>query len=402
MDLRFKEMHRIEKNLKKVPKSLKMLSLAFLIYTLSWGIILPFFSIYIHSIIPSYSQVGFIISLMSIAAAVVSIVMGDLIDKVGRKKIILFSFANYLIIGPLYAMTHSINMLILARIYNGVAAIGIWVPSITYVRDISPRNKRAEYIGYFYTASSISYCVGPLIGAVLVSMIDIKYMFYMLGVGAFAASLIIMKIPDSVKPKRSMIQGMKDVFFKDRLMGKGIKDYMKEKSLGVKITFVSFLSKMSSALLVMILALYINSIGGSLWQIGVVYFVVYLPFVFQFAFGEIADHVGAKKMLALGSVLSSVFFVALFFSTNIVSILIFAFLVGLGFAIISPVISIYISKMAGRNRGEITGIYGAIDEIAAFTGPIMAGLIADMYGLNFAFVLAAIAMSVVVMIAAKV
>ncbi len=402
MDLRFKELHRIEKNLNKVPKSLKMLSLAFLIYTLSWGIILPFFSIYIHSIIPSYSQVGFIISLMSIAAAVVSVVMGDFIDKVGRKKVILFSFANYLIIGPLYAMTHSINMLIVARIYNGIAAIGVWVPSITYVRDISPRNKRAEYIGYFYTASSISYCVGPLIGAVLVSMIDIKYLFYMLGAGAFAASLIIMKIPDSVKPKRSMIQGMKDVFFKDRFVGKGIKDYMKEKSLGVKITFVSFLSKMSSAILVMILALYINSIGGSLWQIGVVYFVVYLPFVFQFAFGEIADHVGARKMLAIGSVISSVFFAALFVSTNIVSILIFAFLVGVGFAIISPVISIYISKMAGRNRGEITGIYGAIDEIAAFTGPIMAGLVADMYGLNFAFVFAAVAMSVVVMIAAKV
>ncbi|MEA2003630.1 MAG: MFS transporter [archaeon] len=402
MDLRLKEVHRIEKNLKKVPKSLKMLSFAFLIYTLAWGSIIPYFSIFLSKTVANYSQVGFIIALMSIVAAITSIVMGDLIDKVGRKKIILFSFANYLLIGPLYALTHSVNVLILARVYNGIAAIGVWVPSITYVRDISPCNKRAEYMGYFYTASSISYCVGPLIGAVIVSFVDMKYLFYALALGALVAAGIINKLPETIKPKRSMFQGIKDVLFKDRFIEKELKDYVNEKGLGVKVTMVSFLTKMVSAVLVMVLALYINNMGGSLWQIGLIYFVMYLPFVFQFAFGDIADHVGAGKMLSIGAMLSSVFLVALFFATNIMAIVAFSFVVGVGLAIIGPVISIYISKMAKRNRGEITGIYGAVDKIAAFTGPIMAGLIADMYGLNFAFVFAAIAMFLVIGVALRI
>ncbi|MBW6461846.1 MAG: MFS transporter [DPANN group archaeon] len=397
----FKEVHKIEKNLKSVPKSLKLLSLAFLIYSFSWGMILPYFSIYLARIVPNYSQVGFIISLMSIVAAVISIVIGDLIDKVGRKKILIFAFINYLVIGPIYTVTHSIATLLAARIYHGVAEVGIWIPGCTYVRDISPAHKKAEYMGYFCTASALAYTIGPVFGALVITFFDMKFLFYIVGFAAVVAAIIVQKIPESVKPKRSMLQGIKDVMFKDKFIAKEFKDYTDEKSLGIKVTMISFLSKMSSAILIMTVALYINSIGGSLWQIGLVYSLMYMPFVFQFVFGVISDTLGPKKVLAFGAILSCTFFSALFFANNIVYILIFTFLGSLGLAMVGPVVSGYISVMAKKNNGEITGIYGAISDMAAFTGPLVAGLIADMYGLNFVFIAAAIAMSFVIGIATR-
>ena len=192
------------------------------------------------------------------------------------------------------------------------------------------------------------------------------------------------------------------MLFKDKFIGKELKDYEDEKTLGIKITLIAFFTKMSSAILIMILALYIHNLGGSLWQIGVVYSLLYFPFIFQFAFGEIADHVGARKTLIFGAFLSSVFFCALFMSNNIVSILIFAFLSGVGLAIISPVLSSYVSAMAKRKKGEITGIYGAIADIAAFAGPLVGGLMADMYGLNSAFLFGAIIMLAVIFVGLRV
>ncbi len=401
MDIIFKEMHKIEKNLKSVPKSLKLLSLAFLIYSFSWGMILPYFSIYIKSIVPNYSQVGFIISLMSIVAAVISIFVGDLIDKVGRKKILLFAFINYLVIGPIYTVTHSVSTLVAARVYHGVAAVGIWIPGRTYVRDISPADKKSEYMGYFYTASAIAYTIGPVFGALIISFLDIRSLFYAVGFAAIIAATIVHHIPDSIKPKRSISQGLKDVVFKDKFIAKELKDYMDEKGMGVKVTMISFLSKMSSAILVMIVALYIHNLGGSLWQIGLVYSLMYLPFIFQFVFGEMADTIGSKKMLVIGASLACVFFSALFFANNYSYILLFTFFGSCGLAMVAPVVSGYVSRMAKDNNGEITGIYGAVADMAAFTGPLVAGLIADMYGLNFVFIAAAIAMSFVIGIATR-
>ena len=397
----FKEVHKIEKNLKSVPKSLKLLSLAFLIYSFSWGMILPYFSIYLASIVPNYSQVGFIISLMSIVAAVISIFIGDLIDKVGRKKILLFAFINYLVIGPIYTVTHSVSALVAARVYHGVAAVGIWIPGRTYVRDISPAHKKSEYMGYFYTASALAYTIGPVFGALIITFFDIRSLFYAVGFAAIIAATIVHHIPDSIKPKRSISQGLKDVMFKDKFIAKELKDYTDEKSMGVKVTMISFLSKMSSAILVMVVALYINSIGGSLWQIGLVYSLMYLPFIFQFVFGEMADTFGAKKILTIGASLACVFFFALFFANNYSYILLFTLLGSCGLAMVAPVVSGYVSRMAKDNNGEITGIYGAGADMAAFTGPLVAGLIADMYGLNFVFVFAAIAMSFVIGIARR-
>lgn len=111
-------------------------------------------------------MIGIFISSNALAALIFIPIWGRLSDKYGRKPILLISQAgtgvSFLILG----LSNSINIIILARIIDGM--FGGQIPVIrAYITDITTPQTRASYMGKIMVGYTLGMTVGPLVGGFL-------------------------------------------------------------------------------------------------------------------------------------------------------------------------------------------------------------------------------------------
>ncbi len=112
---------------------------------------------------------GTILGVFMLAWFFGSAVLGDLSDKIGRKKSLLIclagAFVSYLI-SALAVTLHSVSLLLLGRIINGLTA-GSQPIAQAAVIDLSQREHKARNMSYMFLAMSMGFILGPLLGGLL-------------------------------------------------------------------------------------------------------------------------------------------------------------------------------------------------------------------------------------------
>jgi MFS family permease len=118
---------------------------------------------------------------------------------------------------------------------------------------------------------------------------------------------------------------------------------------------------------------------------------MYLPFIFSFFFSEIADRAKKMNVIATGLFVGALSFVLLSFVVHQLWVVILASLISLSVAIIRPAYNGIITQLTPRKMlGEISGINNLFVRLGHIVGPILSGVIADLYGIQIAFFLIAI------------
>lgn len=74
-------------------------------------------------------------------------IFGNLADRIGNKRIILFGLAGFIFSNIIYLFADNIQFLYLARAIEGVFSAAIFPPAIALIMEISPKENRAKYIG---------------------------------------------------------------------------------------------------------------------------------------------------------------------------------------------------------------------------------------------------------------
>lgn len=373
---------------KDISPELTILGLAFFIYYLPWGMISPYMPLYFYHITGSYSGVGLITGIMFLLQIVIFLPLGKLADRIGRKKLTIFSLLNYLVVGPLYWLSNSFIGLTIARIWNSFSASGLWVGAQTMVRDFSKKNKEASSMGFFNFATTISSVIGPLLASFLILYLPVRNLFLLLPVSALMASALIKKLPEPKKTPEKIKDGLKDLVTKDKIFLKESKDYLSSPE-NLKISFLHFVSNFNFSVVMMILPLLIIKTGAALWQVGIVYSFFYLPFLSELKFGQLSDKYGRKKLMLIGFLLSSLFFFLLFQAKSVPEIFLLVVLTSVGLSMVGPSIQGFITRLSRGKEGEITGIYQSIGALGYGTGPFVAGFIADLFSLGHVFLLCA-------------
>ncbi len=112
---------------------------------------------------------GAIVSIFMLCWFFGAAVLGDLSDKIGRKKSLLIcllgTFLSY-ILSAIAVMIHSLSLLILGRVIAGFTSGSQPIAQAAIVDLSSPEDKMRN-IGYILFALSIGFIVGPLIGGIL-------------------------------------------------------------------------------------------------------------------------------------------------------------------------------------------------------------------------------------------
>jgi len=87
-------------------------------------------------------------------------------------------------------------------------------------------------------------------------------------------------------------------------------------------------------------------------------------------------------------IFSALIFLAMFFTTSINLIFVLALLLGISFSAAYPIIQGHHTQfMPRKDRGELSAIVFSSKNLAAALSPLVAGFIADAFGLNYVFLM---------------
>ncbi len=341
-------------------------------------------------------EAGLVTFMAFIMFGLLSIPMGLYQDRKGRKHVLLLGLlaALFGMILPMLGHYESFPLILGGLLFMGTGATLLQVAGNPIMRDVSPEGKYSRNLSFGQFVKAIGSLSGSLIPIVAARYwgLDWKLLFPIYG----AVILIVVIYLFLTKIEEQ--------------------SFDKEKPATIKSCF-SLLSNPFVLLMVIGIFLYVGaevSMSAKLPNfladkfdfnikekglIGTLFFFISLT-TGRFLGGVILNWLPPRKFLIITALVSLAALAGLFIAPNHITAFVFIFIIGLGFANIFPLIfSITVDTMPERSN-EISGLM-----ITAILGaalvPVLFGLVADLAGLMAGFLVPALCMVYIFLIALK-
>src|SRR5262245_64218134 len=157
-----KKSHRVL--MKKSP--LLSIFLIVLVDVLGLTIILPLLPFYAESLGATPRVVGMLVSAYAICQLIAGPPLGHLSDRIGRRPVLLVSQVGTCIGFLILAYAHTVWVVFLARIIDGLTAGNLTVAQ-AYIADVTDVENRTKSFGIIGIAFGLGFLVGPGISGIL-------------------------------------------------------------------------------------------------------------------------------------------------------------------------------------------------------------------------------------------
>src|SRR3954471_18113489 len=147
-------------------RPLLIIFLTIFVNLIGFGIIIPLLPFYAESFGASPLVIGLLFAVFSLCQLIAAPALGDLSDRFGRRPVLVFSLAGTVVSFVMLALAHSVVMLFLARIVDGLSGGNISTAR-AYVADITPPKDRARAYGLIGAAFGLGFIFGPALSGVL-------------------------------------------------------------------------------------------------------------------------------------------------------------------------------------------------------------------------------------------
>ncbi len=357
--------------------------------TISKSPVLPLFAAHLGA---GPSGVGMVASVSAFTGIIASIPAGILSDKLGRRRLLIFSAIVFSTAPFLYLMVTNIWQLAAIRFYHGFAT-AIFVPvAMALVADLYHK-ERGERIGWFSTSTLAGRFAAPAIGGGIIGVmvfnpgLSYKVVYIVCGAAGITALIIALKIPDTGEGKKGE-RNWKETFriFRQVISSKGI---LMTSSVEAAIlfaygTFETFLP------------LYSIKAGLNAYEVGIFISAQIITLALTKPFmGRFSDSHGRKPQITAGALTGAACIWGIQFFSSFIPLLALSILFGLSLSIVTSATSALIADLSRREaHGSAMGILGSIMDIGHTAGPIVSGIIAALYGFGRAFGAAALLLAV--------
>ncbi|RJG02952.1 MFS transporter [Noviherbaspirillum sedimenti] len=125
----------------------------------------------------SLSLAGLVAGIFVIGTLLGRLVIGQLVDAIGRKKTLIIGMIAFAITTCLYFLSNSIPALIAVRFMHGLA-LGVASTAVgTAVAHIIPQGRKAEGIGYYSLSTTLASASGPFLGLWMMQHLNFNWVF---------------------------------------------------------------------------------------------------------------------------------------------------------------------------------------------------------------------------------
>ncbi|OCS84519.1 MFS transporter [Caryophanon tenue] len=166
-------------------------------------------------------QMGWIGSVNSIGMAVGAVVFGLLADKIGRKKIFMWTLVLFSVASGLSALTTTLAVFLILRFFVGMGLGGELPVASTLVSESVEAKERGRVVVLLESFWAAGWLIGALIAYFVIPDYGWRVALLLTALPAFYALYIRMKLPDSPQfvakasaKKRTVWQNMRDLLAK--------------------------------------------------------------------------------------------------------------------------------------------------------------------------------------------
>ncbi|GAB5337462.1 multidrug effflux MFS transporter [Pseudomonas fluorescens] len=150
----------------------------------------------------SDSQLQLTLTLYTLGSAISLLVSGPLTDRFGRRPILLVGLFLYVLATVACALANSLEVLIIARLFQALGGCCTTVIGRVIVRDYFDRHEQARLLGLISMAMAISPMAAPVLGSLMLPFISWRGLFVVLGViGAGLYLVVYRRLPETRPPQ---------------------------------------------------------------------------------------------------------------------------------------------------------------------------------------------------------
>lgn len=148
-------------------KSLKAtLFLTVFIYLVGFGMIIPLIPLLSRDFGATSFQSGLLMAVFSLMQFLFAPFWGRLSDRLGRRPVLLFCLFGETLAYVVFALSRSLEMLIVSRVLAGFFGASISTAS-AYMSDITSQENRSQGMALIGAAFGLGFLCGPALGALL-------------------------------------------------------------------------------------------------------------------------------------------------------------------------------------------------------------------------------------------
>jgi DHA1 family tetracycline resistance protein-like MFS transporter len=352
-------------------------------------IILPLLPFYAEHLGATPTVVGLLISAYAICQLIAGPLLGRISDRVGRRPVLLVSQAGTLVGFLILANAHSLWLVFLSRIIDGLTAGNLSLAQ-AYISDVTKPEERTRSFALIGIAFGLGFLIGPAISGFL-SQFGYQYPIYAAaGLSATSIAATYFLLPSSI-PQHA--DGSRRLSVLD--WGNYAR-YFREPGLGSLLwqffAFIFAFSAFMSGFALFAERRYTwNGHPFGPKEVGYVYaYVGVLAIILQGGLiGRLVKWLGDWKLVRIGFFTASVGFLALGVTYDFPMLLVVAAIISFGTGVLRPALTSLITQAGGRSeQGSILGLTQSLMSISQIVAPFLGGLLID-HGMLFGWTLMA-------------
>jgi MFS family permease len=327
----------------------------------------------------SPAVIALIYNIRNVIQTLLRLVAGTLSDTLGRRNLMLFGLALFVVVPFLYSVAANLWIPVFAMVASGLAASIYFPPSEAYASSLFPPEKAGEAMGRYHMSWAVSSVVGPSVGGFLVSFVPgYRTLFVFAGVATSIGLLIAWRFTEDDRDKSSHSAPAEQL----RKLVRDFPSTMRRMLSNRKILAAS-VSVFAHAFCHWGLITFIPMLGAEMgmseFVIGItltanaLVIAVSLPII-----GRLSDRVGRFTPIATGLLVSVVVFALMPMAPYQWMMPILNAVLGLCAVLVFPVSqAATMETMSPKDRGTATGVWGMVMSLGGTLGMFaMSGVLA--------------------------
>jgi multidrug resistance protein len=318
----------------------------------------------------SPTMIGLLFASFGVTLLGVSVPMGAVSDRIGRKAPMVLGLAALSASSVLFAFADRLPWLFLARLVQGAADAVTWVVGFALVADLHKPEERGRVMGLVMSGSNVGFLVGPTLGGWLYEAGGMRVPFLAVAAvsAAVAAAFLALPLPHA-----------------ERSIGMSLTSVLKRRSVAICTLAVITVSG-TIAMLEPVLSMHLAAVAnlgpasvGLVFGVGAIVSMMMHPL-----FGHLADRWGARPLTLAGLAVNALTLIVLSQSWSLGSAMGFFLLQAMAMAMVVTPSLAYMaeatSESGARSFGIAYGVYNFAWAIGLLGGPAVGGFLFDRVG----------------------
>ncbi|WP_026700056.1 MFS transporter [Salibacterium aidingense] len=324
------------------------------------------------------AQGGFAVTAMFITAILIRPFSGNLMERAGKKKIMLLCVIVFTVSTFGYIWAAGFTTLMVLRLLHGISFGILTTATSAIAADVVPEERRGEGLGYFTMSMNLAVVVGPFLGLTLIQFVSYQYLFIILSIvmtaGVGCALAVKTREPSASAPLQKKKLSLHDLIEINALPIAAMSSLVAFAYSGV----ISFISVYAAEL-------GLEKVSSYFFLVFAVTMLVTRPYL-----GRLFDERGPKIVImpclfvfAAGLLLLSAAQTTLLFLTA-------AGLIGAGYGTLLPcLLSLAVQSTAGHRNSYATATFFMMFDSGIALGSFLLGVIVSYTGFSLLFLYSA-------------